>query len=281
VNNLIESLKNKKFRYGAFSTLLAVFVIAILLVVNLVVGEFNIRYDLTRTQMYSITDTSINLLRELSEDVTIYALFRTDQANLQFTELLEQYAHYSNRVRVVYRDPFLYPQFVESYRRSDEEQISVNSVIVESARRFRVIPAEDMVTFTFNFETFQRELTSIDIEPQVTNAIKYVTEETTPVIYVLTGHNEAEISDALTSRLMLGNYDFKELNLFNEESVPNDATLLFISTPERDWSPDVADRVREYLQNDGNALFLIDYTSTFATLHLYHLVYLLLDYLLP
>ena len=260
MNNLIESLKSKKFRYGAFSTLLAVFVIAILLVVNLVVEQLNIRFDLTPTRMYSISQASIDFIRDLEEDVTIYALFRTGQEPMQFQLLLEQYSIHSNRVRVVYRDPFLHPQFVDQFRRGEEEDIPVNSVIVTTGRRHRVIPAGDMATFRFNMDTWRNELVSIDIEPQVTNAIVYVTEDYTPVIYMLTGQNEFQMSQAMIDRFMLNNYEFREINLFYEERVPEDAAMLFVTTPERDWPPIVADRVREYLANDGNAFFLIDYT---------------------
>ena len=258
MDKIIASLKNKKFRYGAFSTLLVVFVLAIIVVINLVVGQFDIKYDLTINKMYSITDTSIKLVQELTEDITIYALFKTGQENKQFQEMLEQYSYYSNRVKVVYRDPYLYPQFVDRFKRSEDEAIAVNSVIVESAKRFKVVPAADMVTYTFNYETFQNDLTSIDFEPQVTNAIKYCAEESTPVIYVITGHNEMQITESFMKQMMLGNYDFKDLNLFTETAVPDDASLLFIPSPERDWSPDEADKVRNYLNDGGSALFIVD-----------------------
>jgi len=41
--------------------------------------------------------------------------------------------------------------------------------------------------------------------------------------------------------------------------VPADADILFITMPERDWSPDQTERVANYLQNGGRAIFVMGY----------------------
>lgn len=261
VNRFFQSLTGKKFKYGAFSTLTAVFVIAILVVVNLVVGQLNITKDLTPDQLYSLTDDTKTILSDLTEDVTLYALYETGQENALYKRIMDEYAASSPHVKVVYRDPYLYPQFVEQFAK-DGETIAVNSVIVESAKRHKVIQANEMYTTQFDSTTFQSTLQSIDIEPQVTNAINYVLEEQTAVIYVVSNHDEQSIPDTLKKQISLANYDVRDLDLLSVPSIPEDCSILFISTPSKDWLAEEAQVVSDFLKDDGRAMFLIDYTMT-------------------
>ena len=260
MNKIIASLKDKRFRYGSFSTAMVLFVIALFLLVNLVAGQLNVSKDLTQNKMYSLSRYTKEFLGTLEKDVTIYALFKTGQENLMFKQLLEEYAASSSHISVVYRDPVLYPAFVESYAKPDES-IADNSVIVVSGNKHKIIHAADMVTYDYDYNTWQQYVSSIDIEPQVSNAINYVTLGETSVIYSVTGNNEIPVTANLVKQLELSNYEMREADLLLNE-IPGDCDILFITTPSRDWSDDEAERVLKYLQNDGRAIFLLGYSQS-------------------
>ena len=264
MKKILDSLKSKKVRYGTFSTLMIVVVITILIIFNLVADRLNLSFDMTKDKTYSISDRTKEILAKIDQDITIYVLVRTGEENnmfsnavgqLTFKELLQEYANNSRRISIVYKDPYLNPQFAEKYSEGDSA-LPVNSVIVESGKRFRTIHPNDMITTDYT-QNFQQYVKSIDIEPRVTNAINYVTAEDTSVIYTFTSHNEANIPESLKNEIIMANFDVKTFDIVTED-IPEDCTILFLTQPARDWTADAAEKVRAYLQNDGRALFAIN-----------------------
>jgi len=259
MNRIIQSFKDKRFRFGSFSTVMIIVAIALFVVINLIADQMNISHDLTQDQFFTLSPGSVSIVQELTEDVTIYSLWPTGQENFMFQQLLEQYAVHSGRITVVNRDPLLHPQFVERFARPDEP-VADGSIIVVGPARHRVIPAGDLVVTEFDWNTWQNRIRSFDIEPQVTNAINFVVSEDAPIIYRVVGNNEFTLPPALVAQMEMAGYEFREVNLLTEE-VPEDADMLFITYPERDWSPDQARRILEYLQNDGRAIFVLGYRA--------------------
>jgi hypothetical protein len=186
-------------------------------------------------------------------------MFSSYVGQLTFKSLLEEYADNSSRIKLEYKDPYLYPTFVEKYA-PNGEAIPVESVIVESGDRYKVIQSSDMVTLDFDTSTYQQYVKSIDIEPRITNAINYVTSPNSSVVYAITGSNEAALSDSLKNQIGLANFDVKEVNLLTSD-VPEDCTILFATQPSRDWTEEEAKKVLEFLQNDGRAIFSLGYVG--------------------
>jgi len=231
--------------------------VGLFVLVNMVAGQLNISRDLTRDQIFSLSQGSINIVRDLTEDVTIYSLWPTGQEQFMFQQLLEEYATHSNRVTVTNRDPILHPQFVERFARP-EEPIADGSIIVVGPNRYRVIHASDLVSTEMDWNTWRERIRSFNIEPQVTNAINFVVAEDTPVIYRVVGNNEFPLPPALIQEIEMAGYEIREVNLLVNE-VPEEADMLLITFPERDWSAYQADRILNYLQNDGRAMFVLGY----------------------
>jgi ABC-2 type transport system permease protein len=248
----------KKFRYGAFSALAAALFVALLLVVNLIVASLNLKYDLSADKKFSLSKQSLDILAGLERPVTIYALCREGTDDLQYRSLLKAYPEASGKISLVYRDPVKFPQFAEKFRQNGED-IPIDSVIVESGDRFRVIKADDLVTVGYDYSTYQQRLESIDIEPQVTNALRYVEGEGTVVVYAVTGHDEIPLTDAIAKQVKMAGYDAAELDLLKED-VPEDAAALLLAAPSRDYTGDEARKARDYLKNGGKALLTASYT---------------------
>ena len=265
MKKFVESIKSKRVRYGTFSTLMIVAVFAILIIVNLIASRLDLSFDMTVDDNFSISVQTRDILAQINQDVTIYVLTRTgDEAHileefvgrLTFREILREYAAASRHVRIDYIDPFIHPRF--AHRFSDEGQdLPMNTVIVESGSRFRVLTPSEMVTIDFDMQRFQQFVRSIDIEPQLTNAINYVTAEDTPVIYLLTGYNEFGIPESLAQQIMMANYEIEFLEILTED-IPDDCTILLVTQPSRDWTESTAEKVREYLNGGGRALFIVD-----------------------
>ncbi len=263
MNKLTNSFKNKKFKHSFFSTIMLFLVIDILIVVNLFADIINIRVDLTKDKLYSISGETKEILNSIDKEVKIYALFRNDSTDV-YTDMCKEILNgYSKNkyIKVEYKDPILYPNFANKYSKNGE-QIAESSIIVEYGERFRVIQPEDLVTLEMNYELGVQEVKSVNVEPQVSNAIIYVTSEFTPIIYNVSNHQEHTVPEKFIKEISLSNYEFKQLDLSTDEKIPNDCSIIFVTTPLDDWTDNETAKVREYLKNGGSAIFLMDLSNS-------------------
>ncbi len=241
---------DKKFKYGTYSTAITVVVIAVLIAINLVIGEFDYKFDLSADSIFSLSDETVEILKSTDADIKIYTLFSTRDSNTivsRAEQILDQYRLTDRNITVENRDLYLYPDFAGKYA---TENISVdqNSIIVESGDKYRVIGYYD----------YYGSNGDLNIEENVTSAIQYVTSQSNPVIYYPTGHGEIDFSNytSLTQQLKLNNYALETVNLLDSD-IPEDCTLLFITPGARDYSEEEAQKVKDYLTNDGRALIML------------------------
>lgn len=249
-------LSDKRIKYGTYSTLITLVVIGILIAVNLVVGKFNKTFDMTRESTYSLSDETKGVLERLNTDVNIYTLFPTgtnDAVLNRVEQVISKYTQMNSSIDVSNVDIYLHPDFVTKYQ-NENTTIGTNSIIVESGDRYRVINYSDYYSTSTDYTTTEL----IDIEANLTSAIQYVTMELAQKVYFVSGHGEADYSSftTLVERLTLSNYDIDSVNLMDSD-VPQDCTALIILAGERDFSADEAQKVKNYLANDGRAMFLI------------------------
>ena len=256
VNPIQKQSKNKKARYGTFSMLTALLVIGVLVAVNVVMGEIDIKFDITSSQMYSVGKQSKAFITQLDKDVTLYPLVvtgATDDSNRLLMEMLDQYKALSPHIQIEPKDPHIYPTFVNQYV-DEGTRVPDNSLIVVSGNRFRVILNPELFRLTTTGE--------LEIEARITNAIHYVTQAETPIAYELTGHGELLLFQGLMAdTLTQANYALQSIDLQINETVPEDCAVLLLTTPTRDYSESEAEKIIAYLQNGGSALVLIDNKS--------------------
>ena len=85
------------------------------------------------------------------------------------------------------------------------------------------------------------------------SAIQYVTMDANqlPVVYQITGHDEATIGSAFSDVISKSNMTLSSVELLNEESVPKDAAAIIINAPQKDFNKNDAQKVIDYLQKGG------------------------------
>ena len=257
------SLKDKRFRYGTFSTAMILVAIALFIFVNLIGGEFNRSFDLTQEQLFTLTRQSRDFLRDLDQDVTITFISPTGMGNEMVapivTQLMEEYAAASRHITIEHRDPMINPAFVHemAHRAGMEQGIPNDSVIVQSATAVRVITPNDM--FTFDFHMGQAVgVRSFDFESQITRAINRVIQGTPPAVYVVTGSGEPLLPQGLAAFLESENFELRTVNLVTND-VPETAEILFILMPNRDWTEVKAQRIQEFIDNEGRAFMALHF----------------------
>lgn len=255
------SVSVKSFQLSAYSSIATLVMLALTVGVNAAVGFVPSKYtaiDVTTNKLYSITEQTVALLKGLDEDVNIYVLAAEDNADSVLKQTLERYQELSGHIAVSYIDTSLNPNFAQSYTTDD---VSANSVIVETDRRSKVISYSDMYETQVDYSTYSQSVTGYDGEGQLTSAISYCISEDMPKIYFITGHNEYPFDSGFTAALEKENIDYETISLLEYDTVPKDAQCLIIHAPESDFSSDDADKVIAYLNNGGRVILTTEYVA--------------------
>ena len=256
-----HTFNKRAFRKDSYSAAMSVVVIAIVVVLNLIVGQIPSKYtefDISTGKLYTIGDETKKVLKNLDEDITIHYIVQSGNEDATIEKLLNQYKENSSKIKVEKADQVTSPNYTSQFT---EDQVSENSLIVSSSKRNKVIDYSSMYETQMDYSTYQSQVSGFDGEGQLTSAIDYVLSDELPIVYYVTGHNEVSLPDAVTDRIQKANLELKELNLLTAGAVPDDAAGLLLDSPESDYSADEAQAVITYLQNGGKVLMLTDYTG--------------------
>ena len=220
------SIDKKSLKNGSYSMGITAIVIAVLVVINLIVGQIPEKYtqvDVSTQKLYTISDTTVKYLKDMNTDVTIYHIVQSGKEDSVLEKMLTRYEEESKHIKVEKKDPVLYPNFTSQYTSDD---VADNSLIVVAGEKSKVISYSDLYETEMDYTTYQTNTTGFDGEGQIDSAISYVTSENLPVIYTLEGHEELELNSSLTDSLQKANYDVQSLNLLTQDAVPADKNLV-------------------------------------------------------
>lgn len=254
-------INKKTLKNGSYSMLYTVILIAVVVVINLIVGEIPEKYtqiDLSSQKLYTITDETITFLKDLDQDVSIYYIVQNGNEDAVVEKMLTRYEEESDHITVEKKDPVLYPNFTSQYT---EEQVMENSLIVVNGEKSKVIDYNNLYEMSYDYYSGSSSATGFDGEGQIDSAISYVTSENLPKIYTLEGHGELEINSSLKENLEKANYETEALNLLSEEKVPEDTACLLITSPQKDISKEEAEKIITYLEEGGKAMIFTDYVK--------------------
>lgn len=255
----VRQQRRRALRSGAYASVLAAAVLAVLVLLNLVVGALPSQYtefDISAGRMFTLTETTKTMLAALDGDVTAYYLGITGQEDPNITHTLDRYAGLTSHFKWEQRDPNLYPAFPQQY---GAQNAGVDSIILTSGENSTVLDSRTDL-YTVNYETGAYEL---NVESALTAGIARVRNTESCILYQLAGHGELELSDSFVSTLQNLGIEVKTLNFASAGAVPEDAAALLLNTPQTDLSADDIDHLRTYL--DGGGALLVATDLSFAT----------------
>lgn len=255
------SMSVKNFSFGAYSTGSIVVMTAVVVLINVLVAELPTTWtvwDLSSQKLYSVTDRTKEYLATVDEDVSIYVIVAEDSQDTTLGQLLQNYEALSEHITVEYIDPSVNPRFHTQYT---DESITINSLIVVSDKRSKVINYNDVYETSFDYSTFTSSTTGFDGEGQITSALDYVLSDDMPKLYVLDGHGEYGLDTSFTTAIEKENVVTETITLMNYDEVPEDGACLLINSPIKDFSSDDADKIISYLDKGGKVVFVTAYTE--------------------
>ena len=254
---------SSRFRHGGYAALITLFVLGGVVLANLIVGQIPVKLDLTASKMYSLSEQSLQVLKDLPEEVTIYSLFKPGTEPSNVMEMIKRYQDASSKIKLELLDVEKNPAFAKKYDPTGKI-IGSGSLVVVSKKtgQFKVIPYIDLYDVGYDQQTGQQRVNGVAIEQQVTGALLYVASGVTPKIAELTNHGESSMEElGLADVLRKQNYTLEPLNLLTQKSIPQDTSLLLVTSPKTDLSEAETSAIKTYLEQGGNAFILVDLTE--------------------
>ena len=90
-----DSINKKYLKNGSYSSIMIVVFVAIIIVINMIVGNLPSKYtqlDISSEKLYTIGDETKAMLKDLDKDVTIYKIAQSGSEDENISNLLQRYA---------------------------------------------------------------------------------------------------------------------------------------------------------------------------------------------
>ncbi len=243
----------KKFGKRVQRISMIVLIVAFTLIVNVlaskIVSKYNLKFDMTLSHLYSISDETKELIGSLDKEVKIYVICQSRDAITEFAEMFDRYDVCSDLLTVEYINPDTDLLFIDKYEELGIE-ISLNSIIVECGDNRRVLALSDMYQFSTD-----GALTVFNGESMVTSAVMNVVDDKADTVAVLMGHGE-DVPLVLQSQLISYGYDVAGIVLNKE--VPDEVGCMLILGPQSDFSGTEIAYLDSYLKKGGSVLYFKD-----------------------
>ncbi len=234
-----KKASSRTFKQGTNVALQIIILVAILSMLGFITTRQHFRTDLTQNHLYSLSDKTEKVLKNLKKDVDIKAFFKSTEQGVA-RDLLDEYSYRSAKLNYELIDPDENPEITKKYRVR-----KYGTLVVESGAKHELVEKLN--------------------EENITNAIIKVTREQDKVIYFTTGHGERSIKDNSVEGLKLAadeiekeNHIVRELNLARRRSIPDSCTVLAIVRPQANFLPGELDTIKAWLDKGGKLLLMVD-----------------------
>ncbi len=200
----------------------------LLVAVNISVNIHDLRFDVSRDKINTLSEQTLYILKNLKEDVTFHAVLNAGPSAQNFKRAIEQYSYYSRHIK---------------YQVLDKQEIGAKF--------------ESLTLFYKNKRVSISSLTEDDIS----SAIVSITRDTRKNIYFTNSHGEPDIEDNsaegisfLTSKIKSYGYGVSSVDL--KKVLPKDKGLLIMLAPSKDISDLELKRINNFLSNGGSFILL-------------------------
>lgn len=252
MKKLIEIIRRKWIKDTAKTIIMVVILFVILIGVNMIIQKLDLAdIDVTKNQLFTLSETSKKQIQNIDKKVKINLIGFGEETSL--TDLAKQYTKVNENIGIeVIEDIDQRADLKSQYNITEETQL----IIVQTDENSKILTTDDL--YTYDYTTYQQ----MDIsEEKLTNAIVDLTKTKRPKIYFLTGHNEYSLTNELS---MLNAYltnevnDVTTLDLLVTGKVPEDASLVVIGTPAKDFMEQEVEMLTSYVKAGGKMLWLND-----------------------
>lgn len=234
------TLKSRRLMFVQ-NTLFVLLFLALIGLASWLSTQYSYHADWTENGRNTLSETSVALLKELSQPVTVTIFVReTPLLRKHISELMARYQRYKPDIRLQFVNPDAEPQQV---------------------REMNITAEGEMVVEYRGRQARTRQIS----EEGISNALQKVLRGGERKIAFLQGHGERDFVteanydlSAWAQQLRLKGAQLYGLNLASVTVVPDNTSLLVIAGPHADLLPGELIAIQGYLDRGGNLLWLVD-----------------------
>jgi ABC-type uncharacterized transport system involved in gliding motility auxiliary subunit len=243
-----NTVAGRQARFGATATLYTIIVIAALAMVNWLGQRYNKSFDTTSNKRFTLSQETQKLVKNLKQDATITYFDRASGFD-QAKGILDRYRNLSPKIHVQYVDYQKQPTLAKAY-----------------GLRF---PGTAYVELGPRREE-AKSLNEEGITGAFLKDLKGVRR-----VCVVSGSQEHSIDDTdsnglskLKTLLERDNYQTQAVTLIDKTTVPADCNVVVVAGPQADYTANEVTALKNYVQNGGRAMFLLDPPLDFGHEHI-------------
>ena len=250
----------KKWLSNTTQTILLVAVlIAVFIAINMYVQSLDLEtIDVTKNKIYTLSDASKDVIKNVNKDVVIY-LYGIEEGST-LSDFVKQYSRVNDHIK--------WEILTEESNLAKVQEHDLSSgysiIILECDGASKVIDTSYEFN-SYDYTTGQE----VDLTEQtLTNSILAITTENKPKVYFTTGHDEYSLDKelgVLSTYLQNEAYDASSVNLLTEGKVPEDCDLLVLMAPVKDFMEQEVESILAYINNGGNLILTTDVGNTEET----------------
>ncbi|MDQ7072688.1 MAG: GldG family protein [Gammaproteobacteria bacterium] len=203
--------------------------------------KFDYHSDWTANSRHSLSPTTITLLKQLDDDITIQAFIsNNNEYKDALTSLLNRYQRYTDKLHIDYINPDFSPDLV---------------------RKLNIQQQGEMVVSNGDQQQHVYDLS----EQSLTNAIVTVSRQQEQWLIFISGHGERTPLDKANfnlstwgDQLKQKGIRFRELNLIEHSQIPENTAAIVIASPEQPWLEGEIQIIKDYIDQGGHLLWLAE-----------------------
>ena len=230
----------RRMKYGTNTFVFVALVTSILGGVNWLANRYPKRFDVSKEKRFSLSEQTRKILDGLAGDLTLSYVQRNAASAPASRDLLREYQAASPKVKVEYVDPTKDPGRVRAL-----EVAQLPTIVLALGERKEKVLSES--------------------EQDITNAILKLTRNVKKTVCFASGEGERDLDDpsergysSAKGAIEKSQYEVKKIVLLQEQKVPVDCTVLVVAGLEKDFLPETADYVKEFVKKGGKALLMAD-----------------------
>jgi len=224
----------------ATGVLYSIIIVAFLGGLNFLANRYNKSYDSTSNKKFTLSEQTEKIAKNLKQDVTI-TYWGQPTGFTEARDLLDRYKNLSSKIDVRYED-------VEKNR---------TQAIAAGVKN----PIPNIFVQVGNKKEDAKGLT----EEEITGAIVRVIKGGDRTVCFTLGSGEHSTADTTPDgysnakqQTEKSNYKTKDIKLLPNPEIPADCTIVVVAGPKHDYlAPEVAS-LKQYVEDGGRALFLVD-----------------------
>ena len=265
---------SRKIKYQTNAITLTLLILAILVAINFISYQYYWRLDLTQNKVYSLSDTSKDILTNLDDVVNVKVYFSEKLPSEYLSvkqgveDMLDEYKNYSgNKIKVEYIDPVGDPELEQevaglgipalqfNVMERDQFQL-INGYLgmaINYADQQQIIPVVDST------KNLEYDLTSSVVKVTQTESIKiawFAKEDAEAAEAALFQQDQGEYSVVLEE--LRDQYQVQKISATQEELLTDDTDALVVVSSDQAFSEREQFVIDQFLIKGKNVIFLVD-----------------------